>query len=258
MVFQSMLQMLEKNKVLPYYAAERRIDLFINLFIEEILSSYFGEKVIFVAPEFPLKLGTNNQADKLDYLCAFEGTKQPVFVELKTDTISFRKEQIMFYLEQALAWEKCITSLNSIISNKGMVFSYREKYFRLLARLRDSGLIKLTRDKDQLFEKITEMSKKLGDQKTKSIFSRGVIKLSEGVEATWENEAKLIYLVPTDEGLISKIQHIIEDSRSKDPRFERLDTYILDFTGMGKLDISPNMPFIEEYRQLASFLKEIK
>ncbi len=39
MVFKAMLELLEENKCLPNYAAERRIDIFINLFLENILTA---------------------------------------------------------------------------------------------------------------------------------------------------------------------------------------------------------------------------
>jgi len=101
MVFKAMIDLLRDNKRFPYYAAERRIDIFINIFLEQILTTYYDEKVNFIAPEFPLKHEPNNQANKLDYLCAFDDTKQPIFVELKTDTISYRNTQASIYMERS-------------------------------------------------------------------------------------------------------------------------------------------------------------
>ena len=117
MVFQAMLELLNDNKRLPYYAAERRIDLFINFFIEDILTAYYGEEVKFIAPEFPLKVLKNNQAKKLDYLCMFKNTKQPIFFELKTDVLSFKSDQAGFYVEKASNWSGCIDQLKQIIVN---------------------------------------------------------------------------------------------------------------------------------------------
>lgn len=100
MFFDEILNLLRDNKQFPNYAAERRIDIFINLFLEKILSAYYEKKVIFIVPEFPLKKNeTSNQTSKLDYLCAFEETKQPIFVELKTDVISFNSNQARFYCQ---------------------------------------------------------------------------------------------------------------------------------------------------------------
>ena len=80
MIYEKLLQLLESNKRFPHYAAERRIDIFINFFLEDILAAYYKKKVIFVAPEFPLKHKSNNQTVQVDYLCAFKKTRQPIFV----------------------------------------------------------------------------------------------------------------------------------------------------------------------------------
>ena len=67
MFFEEVLNLLKENKKFPNYAAERRIDIFINLFIEKILTAHFKQEVVFVAPEFPLKKypkdKTNNLTD---------------------------------------------------------------------------------------------------------------------------------------------------------------------------------------------------
>ena len=64
-----LFNLLVANKEFPNYQAERRIDIFINYFVERILSSYLEKETIFVCPEFPLKKANTNQSTKLDYLC---------------------------------------------------------------------------------------------------------------------------------------------------------------------------------------------
>jgi len=78
-----LLDLLDDNRKFPYYAAERRIDLFLSYYINRILSDYFNDEVFFVAPEFPIKHEGSNQADKADLLCAFSSSKQPIIIELK-------------------------------------------------------------------------------------------------------------------------------------------------------------------------------
>lgn len=127
---EDLFNLLKKNKALPNYQAERRIDIFINYFIERILSSYLEKETIFVCPEFPLKKATTNQSTKLDYLCKTKN--EIVFVELKTDVSSLKKEQADTYLKSS--WTKCLTDLKIIfaaVKNKG----HREKYNVLITTI---------------------------------------------------------------------------------------------------------------------------
>ena len=132
MIFEELLKLLVDNKRFPSYAAERRIDIFINYFLEDILTAHYREKVIFVAPEFPLKHSSNNLSDKLDYLCALDKTKQPLFVELKTDPNSLHKREAQCYKNHMRDWASCIEGLKKIISSPSMKYSYRVKYFWLI------------------------------------------------------------------------------------------------------------------------------
>lgn len=258
MVFEAMLELLDKNKLMPYYAAERRIDLFINLFLEKILTAYYREKVNFVVPEFPLKHKPNNQADKLDYLCAFDKTKQPIFIELKTDSISFNREQARVYLKQATDWPSCIEGLKAIIGNKKMRFSYREKYFQLMKRLHEEGLIGISSEgnrgsvqwptvPDSEFSSLEKPSSFKGER---GEFSRDLIKLSRHVYACWNGEAKILYLVPHDDHLKKQIEDVEDECTGK--------ASVLDFSQIESLPIGSDMSYAQEFRQLVKFLKTLK
>ena len=244
MIFQEMLNLIDTNKRLPYYAAERRIDLFINFFLENILSQFYGEPIRFVTGEFPLKIEENNQSDKLDYLCVIESTKQPIFVELKTDAISFDINQARNYTRKAAKWSNCIEKLNDIISSKGMRFSYREKYFWLLKRLYDRELIDL-REKDITFINTTSIKTTLA-QKEKVAFSRNLIDLSRHISPIWKKEAILLYLVPCKEDLKKKIDFACDDKAK-----------ILDFQQLSNMKFSSDMPYYTEFQQLVDFLKTL-
>ena len=248
MVFKAMLDLLGDNKQLPYYAAERRIDLFINMFLEDILTAFYKKRVDFVAPEFPLKLGSNNQADKLDYLCAFEETKQPIFVELKTDVISFSRKQAKVYCDQSEGWPACIEGLKKIIGSRGMRFSYREKYFQLIKRLIGAGLVDLP-DKwaDESFKRLSVLVARPITRKAKGEFSRDLIQLSTTIHARWNGEAKLLYLVPQDVELERKIKRACGSQAS-----------ILNFSEVGNQPISPSMSHATEFHQLVEFLRTLK
>jgi len=247
-IFKAMLDLLRDNKRFPYYAAERRIDLFINIFLEQILTAFYNEKVNFVVPEFPLKLGSNNQAYQLDYLCAFDNTKQPIFVELKTDTISYRSTQASFYIEQSESWPASVKGLRDIICNGRMRFSYREKYFQLMKRLISNGLVDCADEwAEESIKRLDVLLTNLNTPKDKGEFSRDLIKLSRKVHARWKGESKLLYLVPFN----NKLKSQIELSCGNKAR-------ILDFTQIGNWPINPSMSYATEFRQLADFLKNIK
>ena len=52
-VLNGILSLLKENQKFPNYQAERRVDIFINYFLERILTKFLGEKVKFICPEFP-------------------------------------------------------------------------------------------------------------------------------------------------------------------------------------------------------------
>ncbi len=87
----------------PKYQAERRLDVFFGLYLEDILkecrSTLFGkEDKLVLVPEFPLqKNKENNECTNIDYL-VFNVTRQSVHaIELKTDTHSVDDKQIEYY-----------------------------------------------------------------------------------------------------------------------------------------------------------------
>ena len=90
-------------KQLPKYQAERRLDVFFGLYMEDILkecrSNLFAEEdQLILVPEFPLqKNKSNNECTNIDYL-VFNVTKKRVHaIELKTDTHSVNDDQIDYY-----------------------------------------------------------------------------------------------------------------------------------------------------------------
>ena len=89
---------LSKNISFPYYQAERRIDIFINIFLNEIIQQHTPFKnAEFILPEFPLKHDDTGHSVRVDYLM-FDPIKQIVlFIELKTDDHSYGEDQILKY-----------------------------------------------------------------------------------------------------------------------------------------------------------------
>jgi hypothetical protein len=92
---------LARNKGLPKYQFERRVDILLTMFLPEILFEHLSWQVELVAPEFPLKRADNNQSTNVDHLL-FRRAEHPederwLFFELKTDDLSVRDSQIEIY-----------------------------------------------------------------------------------------------------------------------------------------------------------------
>jgi hypothetical protein len=88
-----------RNKALPKYQFERRIDIFLNVFLAEIISTLLGGEMEIVAPEFPLKRAGDNLSRNADYLLFDDApdAKRWILFELKTDSGSIGAEQLRRY-----------------------------------------------------------------------------------------------------------------------------------------------------------------
>ena len=133
-IFKEIVRLVFSNKQLPYYSAERRLDPIFNVFLEDILSAYYGTSVAYVASEFPLKLEDNNQSNELDYLCRIKKGNTVLFVELKTDNNSYSVKQLDFYRRNN-DWEKVTRQFLEKASNKHVKSDDRIKYYNLVTRL---------------------------------------------------------------------------------------------------------------------------
>jgi hypothetical protein len=263
MIFDELIESLEQNILLPAYSAERRIDLFVELWLPEILSQYYQNKgpVKMVVPEFPLKHENSNRSDKLDFLCLFEETKQPIFVELKTDIHSLEdsftkvKEiagevekvtQAYHYIKQASNWKKCIEGLGEIIRSQKN-FDYRKKYLKILIRMYSTGIISLgDTNLEELEGKYDE--KNMSNEKIGTLLKD----LYPKMEPIWDKEAQLIYIAPANEDMKKNIENIIKE---KYPKTE-VKTEVLDFSEIAGYaqEIKYHK---EEFYLLFHFLKNI-
>ncbi|RYE58575.1 MAG: hypothetical protein EOP48_03235 [Sphingobacteriales bacterium] len=97
---ESIFKLLSANLQYPYYQGERRIDIFINFFLEDIIrqNTHFTDAE-YLVPEFPLKKNdTSDHAAHIDYLMFSKKENTVLLVELKTDNSSISESQIDFYL----------------------------------------------------------------------------------------------------------------------------------------------------------------
>lgn len=130
-----LFESLIRNKDIPKYQFERRIDTILELLLPDFLSKHFDAIVEFAAPEFPIKKEDNNQSTNVDYL--FHATsdnldKKWIMVELKTDRDSLHSNQIETYCKcKKDGMKSIINNIQSIRSNS----SKKNKYDLLLERI---------------------------------------------------------------------------------------------------------------------------
>ncbi len=128
-IINEVIALLKKNKEFPNYQAERRIDIFINYFVDRILKSYLKKETKFICPEFPLKKNDDNRSTNIDYLC--KTNDEIIFVELKTDANSLKEKQANIYIKAD--WRKCKNKLDDIFNSTKP--KYRAKYQNLISEI---------------------------------------------------------------------------------------------------------------------------
>lgn len=148
-------EQLDSWRKLPSYQLERRFDIFLAIYLPQILEEKFKTKIDFILPEFPIKnslfdnLKTRpNKSCKVDYLAISENSNIAYLIELKTDTGSFRTVQ------NELMRKAAKSSINEIIggivsifeSSKKTYSRYSKKHKYLLDTLVNSGLIEMKND----------------------------------------------------------------------------------------------------------------
>ncbi len=95
-----------KNKDMPKVQVEREISPILEMFIESFMDELGKNGKIeegnykFIAPEFPLSnQDDNHRSVNIDYLLLNKDTNTLYFIELKTDSSSFKLEQYHYYLD---------------------------------------------------------------------------------------------------------------------------------------------------------------
>lgn len=134
----------------PKAQVERYLSPILAIFLEEILKSNFGNEYHMIAPEFPIKKGTigetnrPNQSTNIDYLMFNSTQNKFTFIELKTDSSSFKPSQLDVYNQL----EKICTEENKVFGQLlyddlleiKKASSYKNKYQYLLDNKWDISL----------------------------------------------------------------------------------------------------------------------
>lgn len=130
-----LLQLISDNKKFPKYQTERRIDIFINYFLKEVLEAKYGKIIDIIIPELPLKKPDSNRSTNLDYFVASNKSDIGYLIELKTDYFSVNHEQIERYLlAQSQGFNKIKIDIECISNTTHR--KYREKYQYLTEKLK--------------------------------------------------------------------------------------------------------------------------
>ncbi|MBM3435797.1 MAG: hypothetical protein FJY07_06225 [Bacteroidetes bacterium] len=89
--FNEIFDRLDEWKKLPSYQLERRFDIFLSLYLPQLLEFYFKKEIDCIIPEFPIRTGDYNpehkrpnKSFKIDYLalCIFRTKLTPLSGEI--------------------------------------------------------------------------------------------------------------------------------------------------------------------------------
>ena len=152
--------LLDQWRHFPAYQIERRIDVFVALFLPDIFKGLSGLSPATVIPEFPLhkgKLGLGNKADKQDNqsvkvdfatLSSDANGKRIALVELKTDDKSLSEAQL-----RNMVRAKCVgvQQLLCGVIKAARASDEKRKYAHLIWTLARHGCLKVSED----FEKMS-------------------------------------------------------------------------------------------------------
>lgn len=94
----------EEGTKIPKAQVERYLSPILGIFLEEILNKKFHKEYQMIVPEFPIRDGMihengTNQSTNIDYLMFNKTDNKFVFIELKTDSKSFKLSQLDIYQE---------------------------------------------------------------------------------------------------------------------------------------------------------------
>ena len=169
----------EEGVQTPKAQVERYLSPNLGLFLEEILKKSFRKEYQMIVPEFPIRDGMihengTNQSTNIDYLMFNKTDSKFVFIELKTDSKSFKLSQFDIYQE-----------LQALCKNSHEIFG------------------------KQLFESL-EKIKKHSISKTKYQYLIDKLNVIPSLETI--NDMEIIYIVPAKTEL-KKLKEIKESKK---------------------------------------------
>lgn len=176
---------LRKWRSLPKYRFEERIDIFLSVYLEEILKAQIEEirngrhEIVEIIPQFPIKKELNNQSDNTDYAVFVKDIKdkkiEVYLIELKTDKGSINDKQIKYYQK---AQEKDTVKIMQEIKKEIKPNSNkREKYNNMLNLLEEKGISEETlKGKPKIIYIIPNVDVNIEKNLWKVIYFKDIIK----------------------------------------------------------------------------------
>lgn len=97
-----MYTIVDEGIQIPKAQVERYISPILTIFLPELLFKIYNQEYIMIMPEFPIKKGRiqddqSNQSTNIDYLLYNKTKNIFTFVELKSDSTSFKQSQLKIY-----------------------------------------------------------------------------------------------------------------------------------------------------------------
>jgi hypothetical protein len=133
---QSVLDGLAVMRRYPKFQHERRADVLLFPFLQDVFTSIFGYGKVTVFPEFPLRHRRSNRSTNVDYL-VYDGRSHRLhFVELKTTAASYSAVQLTRYRDALTkGWGNLVADVHTI-AKRSRPAANRKKYLDYAEELR--------------------------------------------------------------------------------------------------------------------------
>lgn len=239
----------------PDYQLERRADIFFSLYLQEVLKETLALEILkHIVPEFPVHQRTTkskanrekadqgakedaNRSNKIDYFAlSAEGAPKAIFIELKTDLKSLKKDQYSYLGDLGVRGQPRLQGLLTGILDIFAATRSKRKYYCLLTRLEKMGLLTISQ----------QVKARMKHKRTLRGLGKELAGISITPDACRIAECRVIYILPTktdktDLEQISFAEFASVVRRHKDPlsqRFARsLITWSKEKAGGGELDM---------------------
>ena len=196
-VVSAIFDRMDEWRHLPSYQLERRADIFLSVYLREVLQRKFALSIKdHIIPEFPVRNGTidpnaskikENKSKKIDYVLFTEDMTTALFVELKTEGLSRRAEQDEYLrAAQSVGMTALLEGVLEISRAPRMKHYARTKYCRLLELIAQIGLIQMPKEMASLASAQSH---------------QGINRLLQGIRITCPvSDCRIVYVQPTGGG----------------------------------------------------------
>ena len=144
-----MRTIIDEGVKIPKAQVERYISPILTIFLPELLSKIYSNEYTMIMPEFPIRIGrikkgsSSNQSKNIDYLLYNKTKNIFTFLELKSDSKSFKKSQLKIYQDlQDICGEKTINQKFGMLLQEDLITIHKatrlkSKYQYILDKWQD-------------------------------------------------------------------------------------------------------------------------